>query len=105
MNNTYMKKTLTSLLAAVAVTGTLAAAATEANAQRGWWGPAIGLGILGGIAAGAYIASMPRGYVVYPGYRQPLYGPGCYWASQPVYDRHGRIIGYAGNPVMVCPGY
>jgi hypothetical protein len=26
------------------------------------------------------------GNVVYPGYAQPVYGPGCYWTSQPVYD-------------------
>jgi len=100
-----MKNTLTSLLAAAAIAGTLAAAATDAGAQRRWWGPAIGLGIVGGIVAGAYIASMPRGYVAYPAYGQPLYGPGCYWASQPIYNRNGRIIGYTGNPVMVCPGY
>jgi len=100
-----MRKTLTSLLAAAAIAGTLAAAATDASAQRRWWGPAIGLGILGGIAAGAYLATAPRGYVAYPGYAQPLYGPGCYWASQPLYDRWGRVAGYTGRPVMVCPGY
>ena len=101
-----MKTTLTSLLAAAAIAGTLAALASDADAQRRrWLGPAIGLGIVGGIAAGAYIASMPRGYAVYPGYAQPVYGPGCYWASQPIYDPYGRVVGYSGRPVMVCPGY
>ena len=26
---------------------------------------------------------------MYPGYAQPVYGSGCYWASQPVYDGLG----------------
>jgi hypothetical protein len=42
---------------------------------------------------------------VYPGYAEPVYGPGCYWASQPVYDSAGRVVGYMGQPVQVCPGY
>jgi hypothetical protein len=25
--------------------------------------------------------------------------------SQPVYDGLGRVIGYTGQPVQVCPGY
>jgi hypothetical protein len=57
------------------------------------------------VIAGAIIASRPPGYVVYPGYAQPVYGPGCYWASQPVYDVAGRVVGYTGRPVQVCPGY
>ena len=55
--------------------------------------------------AGAIIASRPQGYVVYPSYAQPVYGSGCYWASQPVYDGLGRVVGYTGRPVQVCPGY
>jgi hypothetical protein len=57
------------------------------------------------VIAGAIIASRPPGYVVYPAYAQPVYGPGCYWASQPVYDGLGRVVGYMGRPVQVCPGY
>jgi hypothetical protein len=57
------------------------------------------------VIAGAIIASRPPGYVVYPGYAQPVYGPGCYWASQPVYDVAGRFVGYTGRPLQVCPGY
>ena len=88
-----MKKTLASLVAAATIAATIAATATEASAQwhggrgRGWgWGGAgIAAGIVGGaVIAGAIIASRPPGYVVYEGYGQPVSGPGCYWASQPV---------------------
>ena len=104
-----MKKTLTAVVAAATIAGTLAMSATEASAQwrrGGWgWGPGIAAGVLGGIALGAIIATRPRGYVVYEGYAQPVQGPGCYWASQPVYDHRGRVVGYTGQPVQVCPGY
>jgi hypothetical protein len=107
IEETAMKKTLTGLMAVAVIAGTLAASATDADAQwrrgRGW-GPSIGLGILGGaIVAGAIMASRPPGYVVYPGYREPVYRSGCYWASEPVYDRRGRVVGYTGDPVQVCP--
>ena len=103
-----MKKTLTAVVAAATIAGTLAMSATEASAQwrRGWgWGPGIAAGVLGGLALGAILATRPRGYVVYEGYAQPVHGPGCYWASQPVYDHRGRVVGYTGQPVQVCPGY
>ena len=78
-------------------------------AGRGWgWGcpPGIAAGVIGGaVIAGAIIASRPPGYVVYEGYAQPVYAPGCYWASQPIYDGAGRVVGYTGQPVQVCPGY
>jgi hypothetical protein len=104
------KKTLASLLAAATIALTLTATATDVSAQwrrRGWgWGPGVAAGVIGGaVIAGAIIASRPPGYVVYPGYAQPVYGPGCYWASQPVYDVAGRVVGYTGQPVQVCPGY
>ena len=99
-----------SLLAAATIALTLTATATDVSAQwrrRGWgWGPGVAAGVIGGaVIAGAIIASRPQGYVVYPGYAQPVYGPGCYWASQPVYDVAGRVVGYTGRPVQVCPGY
>jgi hypothetical protein len=106
-----MKKILSALTAAAIITGTLAATATDADAQwrrhRGWgWGPGVAAGIIGGaIITGAYLATRPRGYVVYNDYGQPVYGPGCYWASQPVYNRRGDVVGYTGQPVQVCPGY
>src|SRR5262245_852630 len=103
-----MKKTLTALTAAAIITGSLAATATDASAQyRRHWGPGAFFGgiVAGTIITGAILASRPRGYVVYEGYGQPVYGPGCYWASQPLYDRWGNVVGYSGRPVQVCPGY
>ena len=105
-----MKKTLASLLGAAMIVAVLAATATDASAQwrgRGWgWGPGIAAGVIGGaVIAGAIIASQPPGYVVYQGYPQPVYAPGCYWASQPAYDGAGHVVGYTGQPVQVCPGY
>jgi hypothetical protein len=107
---TSMKKTMVSLLGAATIVVMVAATATDASAQwrgRGWgWGPGIAAGVIGGaVIAGAIIASRPPGYVVYEGYAQPVYGPGCYWASRPVYDGAGRVVGYTGRPVQVCPGY
>ena len=107
-----MKRTLGSLLAAATIAVTLAATATDASAWwrggggwrgGGWgWGPGI---VAGAVVAGAIIASRPPGYVVYPGYAAAVAGPGCYWASQPVVDAWGRVVGYSGQPVQVCPGY
>ena len=101
-----MRKTVTLLLAAATIAVSLAATATDASAQwRRGWGPGIAAGIVGGAIIGSILASRPRGYVVYEGYGQPVYGPGCYWASQPLYDQWGRVVGYSGQPVQVCPGY
>ena len=105
-----MKKTIVGLLGAATIVVMVAAPATDASAQwrgRGWgWGPGIAAGVIGGaVIAGAIIASRPPGYVVYPGYAEPIYAPGCYWASRPVYDGAGRVVGYTGRPVQVCPGY
>jgi hypothetical protein len=108
-----MKKTMTALAAAAVVAGSLAVTALDASAQwrrhhhhhhhRGW-GPGIAAGIIGGaIITGAILATRPRGYVVYEGYDRPLHHRGCYWASEPVYDRYGRVVGYTGEPVQVCP--
>ena len=106
-----MKKTLTALAAAGVIAGTLISTMSEADAQwrrrgGGWGAPAIAGAIIGGaIITGAIMASRPRGYVVYEGYGRPVQYAGCYWASEPVYDRHGRVVGYTGEPVQVCPGY
>jgi hypothetical protein len=121
-----MNKTLAGLVAAATIAVTVAGTATDASAYwrgrgsgwhgggyyggwrgRGWgWGPGVAAGIIGGaVIAGAIVASRPPGYVVYAGYPEPLYGPGCYWAAQPVVDGWGRVVGYGGPPVQVCPGY
>jgi hypothetical protein len=105
-----MRRTVTALVAAAAVVSTLAVSVSDADAQwrrHGWgWGPGVAAGIIGGaIITGAILASRPRGYVVYEGYGQPVQYAGCYWAAQPVYDPYGRVVGYTGQPVQVCPGY
>jgi hypothetical protein len=106
-----MKRTLASLLGVAATLVVLTSSVTDASAQwrgrGGWgWGPGVAAGaIAGAVVAGAIIASRPPGYVVYQGYAQPVSSPGCYWASQPVYDPAGRVVGYTGQPVQVCPGY
>jgi hypothetical protein len=109
-----MRKTLTGLLAAATIAGTLAVSVSDADAQwrrhhhhhrGGWgWGPGIAAGIIGGaIITGAILASRPQGYVVYEGYGRPVHRYGCYWAAEPVYNRRGQVIGYTGEPVQVCP--
>src|SRR4051795_10007192 len=110
-----MMKTLTTLTAARRLVAALAVAPTDANAQRRW-GPAIGLGILGGIAAGAIVGSaiansygpayvVQPGYAVYPGYYAgaPVGCPGGYWARRPVYDPYGNVVGWRGRPQFFCP--
>src|SRR6266581_171332 len=89
-----MKKTLSALMATAIMAGTLAATATDASAQRrhyGGWGPGAVIGgiIAGTVITGAILASRP----------------GCYWASEPLYDRRGNVVGYTGQPVQICPGY
>jgi hypothetical protein len=103
-----MRKTIVRLLSATSIVVMVAATSTDASAwwRGGWWGPGVAAGVVAGaVVAGAIIASRPPGYVVYPGYPQPVYAPGCYWASRPIYDPAGRVVGYTGQPVQVCPGY
>ena len=84
--------------------------------RRGWGGPAVGLGILGGVAAGAIVGSAIANsygpaYVVQPGYVPyaayggpvPVGCPGGYWARMPVYDPYGNVVGYRGRPRYFCP--
>ena len=65
---------------------------------RGWhgggWGPAVGLGVLGGLAAGAIVASQAPYYGYGYGYGAPYYygGDGCS-QYRPVYDGYGRYLG------------
>jgi hypothetical protein len=110
-----MMKTLTTLTAAATVAAALLAAPSDANAQRRW-GPAVGLGILGGVAAGAIVGSaiansygpayvVQPGYAPYPAYYAgpPVGCPGGYWARVPVMDPYGNVIGWRGRPRFFCP--
>ena len=109
-----MMKTLTTLTAAATIAVALTAAPSDAFAQRR--GAAIGLGILGGVAAGAIVGSaiansygpgyvVQPGYAAYPGYYAgaPVGCPGGYWARVPVYDPYGNVVGWRGRPRYFCP--
>ena len=112
-----MMKTLTTLTAAATIAVALTAAPTDAvRATRRGGGAAIGLGILGGVAAGAIIGSaiansygpgyvVQPGYAAYPGYYAgaPVGCPGGYWARVPVYDGYGNVVGWRGRPRYFCP--
>ncbi len=64
--------------------------------HNGGWGPAIGLGILGGVIAGSAIANSGPYYGPGPYYG---YGNGC-WQPRPMYDAWGRYLGQ--RMVNVC---
>jgi hypothetical protein len=95
------KKIVAGSVAALVFAVALTASATPASAWgyryggywgHSGWGPAVGLGILGGVAAGAIIAS-----------QGPYYGPGPYYGCtrmRPIYDAYGHYIGR--QPVNVC---
>jgi MFS family permease len=94
-----MKKTIF-VLAAVAtiVVGTLSAP-TPADAR--WRGGGIGLGILGGVVAGAIIGSAIAdhdGYYRYDDYRDAPRG--CYWARKAWRDEDGNV--HYGRPRQFC---
>lgn len=94
------KITKIAAVSAAALTLTFASLATSTKAEAKWkggWGPAIGLGIAGGILAGAAYAG--SGYYGYgPGYY--VGGPvGCRWVA-----RHDAWGNYRGS-VKVCDVY
>jgi hypothetical protein len=111
-----MKATLTAMAAAGVFA--LASVSSMENAQAGCRGCGLGLGIVGGLAAGAIIGgaianSAPQPYAVYapaPGYvGYPAYGapvpvacPGGYWARRPLVDHWGNVVGYS-RPRFFCP--
>ena len=98
-----MKKTLTALVAAATLAGSMFAAVDTASAQGRGFLPGLIVGGVAGAIVGGAIASRPGpGYVVYPGYNAPLNAPSCYWTRQPVYDPYGNIVGWRGRPVQVC---
>src|SRR5919201_133279 len=101
-----MKKTMTVIAAA----GVFAFAAVSVSneAQAGCRGCGVGLGIVGGLAAGAIIGgaiansaypaySVQPGYVAYPAYAAPVpvACPGGYWARRPLMDQWGNVVSYS----------
>jgi hypothetical protein len=106
-----MKKTILAL-ATSAVLAVSTMAPTTADAR----GRGVGLGIIGGLAAGAIIAgaagayAYPRAYYPVAGYEPyegygvaPAYGcPGGYWARRPLRDPYGNVVGWS-RPRFFCP--
>ena len=110
-----MKKTLL----AIATAATLAVAMlAPTSADARCRGCGVGLGIVGGLAAGAIIGgaianSRPAyaypqyapapGYVAYDGYYAagPVDCPGGYWARRPVRDQWGNVVGWS-RPRFFC---
>src|ERR1700689_1885837 len=113
-----MHKSLIGLAAAAGIG--LASLAAPAPANAGCFGCAVGVGVLGGVAAGAIIGRAianspppgsypppPRNYppppAAYgpppgPGYAQ--LAPGCRWAQRRVWVEG---VGYQMRTVQVCP--
>ena len=96
---------------ALAAAATLAVSAVTvpapAQAQRGWWGPGIAAGVVGGAIVGGAIASQ-QGYYG-PGYYGPGYGyysggpayvaePECFWQRQRFWDGYGWRV----RNVRIC---
>ena len=93
-----MKKTIFAL-AAVATIVASTLSPTPADAQRGGFG--LGLGILGGVVAGAIIGSAianHEGYYRYDDYRDAPRG--CYWARKAWRDPDGYV--HYGRPRQFC---
>jgi hypothetical protein len=100
---------------AVASLFALATVSVPDAAQAQCRGCALGLGIVGGLAAGAIIGSaiarpsypayaVAPGYVPYAGYAAPapVGCPGGYWAQSPLVDQWGNVVGYS-QPRFFCP--
>ena len=86
-----MKKFISASLAIATLAGSLVAVA-PANAQNG---AAVAAGVLGGIAAGAIIASQPRPYYA----PAPVYvEPACRWVREQYWDGYG----YRTRRVQYC---
>ena len=99
-----MRKIITALAAA----GLVAAASitTPEPAQARCIGCAVGVGVAGGLLAGALIAGAARpapyygygGYGPAPVYYGGAYGPPCYWRTQRFWDGWG----WSFRRVRVC---
>jgi len=101
-----MKKTIFALLAVATIAAATLAAPQSAQAQRWRGGPGIGLGILGGVVAGAIIGSAIAnhpGYYTYDDYYAdaPMDCPyGGYWARRAWRDDYGNT--HYGRPRYFC---
>ena len=105
-----MKKVLIALAAAATIAAGTLTAPTQADA-RCTFGCAVGIGVLGGVVAGAVIAnSYPHyavapGYVAYAGYAAPapVGCPGGYWGRRATaFDAYGNPIRWS-RPRFFCP--
>lgn len=95
---TFLQKTRATALAAVALSG--AALAAAAPAEAGWGrrqGGAVAVGVIGGLALGAAIASQQPAYAYEPVYES--YRPICTVTSEEGYDTYGR---YFKRRVKTC---
>ena len=97
-----MKKIMFALAAAATIgLGTLAA---PQPAQARCFGCAVGLGVLGGVAAGAIIGSAIASHPGYYGYEYDAPAPvACdgYWARRRMYDGYGNFVGWS-RPRWFC---
>jgi hypothetical protein len=98
-----MRKTIFALAAAATIVAGTLSAPTTADAR--WRGGGVGLGILGGVVAGAIIgtaiASHP-GYYTYDDYdAEPPYDCPGYWARRPIRDSYGNVVGWS-RPRYFC---
>lgn len=87
-----MRKTLTAVAAAVALS--LAAVASPTTASARCFGCGVAAGVIGGIAAGALIAGATHPYYgPYPYYAYGpapyYYRPHCWWRRERVWDGYG----------------
>ncbi len=109
-----------SAMTAIAAAGVFAlgAVSISTDARADCRGCGVGLGVLGGLAAGAIIGGavansqaqaagaypVAPGYAPYPAYAAPgpVACPGGYWARRPLVDRWGNVVGYS-QPQFFCP--
>lgn len=111
------KTTLAVATSAMLAIATLAPTTADARCH----GCGLAAGVLGGLAAGAFIGSAiagppryayPRAYYPVAGYEPyPVYDVpppyacrGGYWARRPLYNRYGDVVAYS-RPRFFCPGY